>query len=103
MFLNFIYPPVCGICGKINKKRLCTKCKNRLVIVIGSNAIINKEGKNIVYIIEEEKAVEKEVEIGLDTGELVEIKSGIAEGDMIIIEGQHYVSDGAVVKVVRGE
>lgn len=30
MFLNFIYPPVCGICGKINKKRLCTKCKNRL-------------------------------------------------------------------------
>ena len=20
MFLNFIYPPVCGICGKINKK-----------------------------------------------------------------------------------
>ena len=30
MLLNFIYPPVCGICGKINKKRLCTKCKNRL-------------------------------------------------------------------------
>lgn len=77
--------------------------KSENVIVIGSNAIINKEGKNIVYIIEEEKAVEKEVEIGLDTGELVEIKSGIAEGDMIIIEGQHYVSDGAVVKVVRGE
>jgi hypothetical protein len=48
-------------------------------------------------------AVEKEVETGLDTGELIEIISGINQGDSVIIEGQHYVSDGARVKVVRGE
>lgn len=28
--LNFIYPPVCGICGKIDEKFLCKKCENRL-------------------------------------------------------------------------
>lgn len=28
--LNIIYPPVCGVCGKINKDFLCIKCKNRL-------------------------------------------------------------------------
>ena len=27
MILNLIYPPVCGICGKINKKNLCKKCE----------------------------------------------------------------------------
>lgn len=28
--LDLIYPPVCGICGKINKKYLCTKCIQNL-------------------------------------------------------------------------
>ena len=30
MLLELIYPPVCGICGKINKKHLCVKCANRI-------------------------------------------------------------------------
>ena len=28
--LNLIYPQVCGICGKINSKPLCNKCKIKL-------------------------------------------------------------------------
>ena len=28
--LNFLFPPVCGICGKINKEWLCTNCEKRL-------------------------------------------------------------------------
>ena len=28
--LNYIFPPVCGICGKIDKNYLCNKCKNKL-------------------------------------------------------------------------
>lgn len=28
--LNLIYPQVCGICGRVNKKSLCNKCKIKL-------------------------------------------------------------------------
>lgn len=28
--LNIIYPQTCGICGKLNKKALCNKCKTKL-------------------------------------------------------------------------
>ena len=28
--LNFLFPPVCGICGKLDKNWLCTKCKKRI-------------------------------------------------------------------------
>lgn len=28
--INLIYPQVCGICGKLNSKSLCNKCKTRL-------------------------------------------------------------------------
>ncbi len=29
--LNFIFPPVCGICGKIDERYLCEKCKQKLI------------------------------------------------------------------------
>ncbi|WP_422486339.1 efflux RND transporter periplasmic adaptor subunit [Gudongella sp. DL1XJH-153] len=72
-------------------------------LVIDSNAVLDKDGRKIIYIVQENKAVEKEVKIGLDTGDQVQITSGLSQGDMVIVEGQHYVSDGVVVKVVRGE
>jgi multidrug efflux pump subunit AcrA (membrane-fusion protein) len=72
-------------------------------IVVKSDAVLERDGRKLVYIVENDIAVEKEVETGLDTGEFIQIISGINQGDSIIIEGQHYVSDGALVKVVRGE
>ena len=30
MLLDLIYPPVCGICDKINKKNLCKKCELKI-------------------------------------------------------------------------
>ena len=30
MLLDLIYPPICGICDKINKKNLCKKCELKI-------------------------------------------------------------------------
>ena len=30
MLIDLIYPPVCGICGRINKNHLCIKCTNEI-------------------------------------------------------------------------
>ena len=30
MLLDLIYPPTCGICGKINKRSLCKKCEIKI-------------------------------------------------------------------------
>lgn len=73
-------------------------------VVIPSNSIINRDDKKFVYVVEDDIAVEKEVQIGIDTGEFAEIISGLNFDESIITTGQFYVSDGARVKVVvRGE
>jgi RND family efflux transporter MFP subunit len=73
------------------------------VLAVASEAVLLKDGKNVVYIVQDGKAVEREVKVGLDTGSEVEILEGLKEGDTIIINGQHYVEDGGTVKVVGGE
>ncbi|TCQ02489.1 efflux RND transporter periplasmic adaptor subunit [Serpentinicella alkaliphila] len=73
------------------------------VLVVRSRAIIDSEGEKLVYVVEDEKAVQKEVVLGLDTGLYIEVKEGLKEGDVVIIKGQQYVVEGQSVKVVRGE
>lgn len=72
------------------------------VLSIPSQAIIIRDGKNLVYIVEDNKSVEKEIELGLDTGKEVEVLKGLNEKDEVIIKGQNYVKDGQAVKVVGG-
>ncbi|WP_130805604.1 efflux RND transporter periplasmic adaptor subunit [Senegalia massiliensis] len=70
---------------------------------VRSESILNIGEKNIVYIVKDNKAIEKEVKVGLDTGDFTEIKSGLNEGDKVIFKGQNYIEDNSEVEVVRGE
>ena len=59
--------------------------QNVLYVPEGSVATIN--GQSVVYYQNEEgMKVYKNVTVGLDTGELVEIISGLEEGEMVIVE-----------------
>ncbi len=75
--------------------------ENRLSVP--GNAVLEKSGQSIVYVEIDGIAYEKTVTTGLDTGRRVEIISGLEEGQKIIVKGQNYISDGSIVKVVRGE
>ncbi|KAB3529687.1 efflux RND transporter periplasmic adaptor subunit [Alkaliphilus serpentinus] len=72
-------------------------------LIIQSDAVIDKDGDSVVYVLEDDKAVERNVTTGLDTGDFVEILSGLEEGEEVIVKGQHYVENGQKVQVVRGE
>lgn len=72
------------------------------VLSVPSDAILVKDGVNLVYIVEDGKAVERQVELGLDTGRETEIVSGLKENETVIIKGQNYVEDGGDIKVVGG-
>jgi RND family efflux transporter MFP subunit len=52
-----------------------------------------------VYVVEGGKAVRKAVTLGLENTTSVEVLSGLAEGDLVIIEGNYGLEDGAAVEV----
>ena len=71
-------------------------------LVVPGEAVIVKNGKNIVYVIEGDKAIEREVQLGLDIGSEVEILKGLKENETVIVSGQHFVENQGTVKVVGG-
>lgn len=72
------------------------------ILSVPSEAVILRNEKTLVYIVKDGKAVEKEIEIGLDTGTEVEVVQGLEENDKVIIKGFDYVKNGDEVKVVGG-
>jgi hypothetical protein len=42
----------------------------------------------------------REIAAGVTINQLTEIKTGIAVGDVVLIQGQQFISDGAPVRVI---
>lgn len=87
--------------GMFAKVELPTQTRAN-VLAVKSEAIVTKNGKTLVYTVENDAAVEKEVTAGLDTGSLVEITKGLKPGDQVIVKGQTLVEKGSKVKIVGG-
>lgn len=69
-------------------------------IVIPSTAIVTREGKNYVFVINGDKARIQEVESGIAVDNKTEITKGLGAGDEIVIKGQALLNDGVKVNVV---
>jgi len=69
--------------------------------VIPRVSIINTYGSWIVFIADNNNvARRREVKLGLDNEESVEILEGIGMGDFVITAGQNFLSDGDPVRIV---
>jgi RND family efflux transporter MFP subunit len=53
-----------------------------------------------VFISEDGTAVKKAVELGLEEGDMVEVVSGVAEGDNVVVAGQGALDDGQKIKTL---
>lgn len=79
---------------------------NEKAILIPQNIISeNADGEQYIYILENkegEKAVAKRViiETGVSQGDVIEVVSGLKDGDQIIEEGARSVKDGQTVKII---
>jgi|LSQX01.2.fsa_nt_gb RND family efflux transporter MFP subunit len=70
-------------------------------LCIPSEAVIIREGKPVVVVLQGDDIPElREVVPGVDNGTIVQILSGLDEGERIVSTGQHFVTSGIQVRVV---
>lgn len=86
--------------GMFVKIRISIKSQSN-ALIIPTSGVINKDGKDIVYIAKEGKALEKEVKLGVSDDERIEVVKGLSEGDWIIIAGQQSLQDGDQIIVKK--
>ena len=73
------------------------------VLLLPRDAVVKRNGKEIVWVVNNGKVKAAEVVTGEYTDELVEIKEGVRVGDQVVTAGQHLLSDGDAVEVQSGD
>jgi membrane fusion protein (multidrug efflux system) len=72
----------------------------RSVLMVPEEALSPRQGRQYVYLVRDGRAVEQEVEVGSRSPGLAEIRSGVAAGDTIVVEGIQRLRDGLPVRVL---
>ncbi len=67
-------------------------------VTIPSNAIVEKSGRQCVYVINDGKAELRPIETGNSVDDYIQLVSGVEVGDKIVVEGMRVLSEGASVK-----
>lgn len=79
-----------------------TVSKNN-VVCVPTNAVVPKGARTVVYVVDDKKrAREREVEVGIENNQYVEIAKGLKTGEKVITKGSTLVAEGTLVRVVTG-
>ena len=71
-------------------------------VIIPSDAVLTQQGRQYVYILEDDSPKRCPVTTGLINDNYTSILEGIKAGDLVIVSGQHYIEEGSRVTVVGG-
>jgi membrane fusion protein (multidrug efflux system) len=70
---------------------------------IPRTAIVDEEGRPTVFIVEAGKAQQKPIQVGLSSAGYVEVTSGLAGAEQVVVVGQGALKSGNAVRVVQLE
>ena len=73
---------------------------SRQGIAVPAEAVLFRRGRNLVFVVQDGKAVVREVETGLANNGWLEVVSGLVFGEQVVVEGQVLLTDGELVSVL---
>jgi len=72
---------------------------SRTGVVVPAGSVVRRPAGDVVYVVQDDKAVERKVTVGIRTSEVAEILSGVEAGATVVVSGAGFLTDGALVTV----
>ena len=69
-------------------------------ILIPEEALLSIDGKHFVYVVNNDKAVMRDITIGVRSDALIQVTSGLKEQDSIVYMGQEKLKDQSLINIV---
>lgn len=69
------------------------------ILTVPSSSVVDRNGRRVVYLVQDDKATEIPVMVGRTIGSLLEITAGLSAGDKVIEKLSEEITNGAKVRV----
>jgi len=66
-------------------------------VVIPEDAVLPLQGTDFVWVVKDNKATRRQVQLGVRTPGFVEARTGLQAGDLVVVGGQERLQEGAPV------
>lgn len=86
--------------GMFAQVKLITETKKDALLIPKDAIVMKKEG-NIVYVVKDNRVVQRNVKLGITNLEYVEVLEGLSEGEEVVVTGQNLLCEGALVKITN--
>ena len=70
------------------------------VAVVPSDAVTQRAGRNVVFVIDGQRAERRNVSLGLADDDQIEVREGVKPGERIVVRGLETLTDGTRVRVI---
>jgi hypothetical protein len=70
------------------------------VPVVPRDAVTERGGRSVVFVIDGQRAVLRTVALGLGDDDRVEVREGVAAGERVVVRGLETLTDGTRVRVI---
>jgi RND family efflux transporter MFP subunit len=72
------------------------------ILTLPSSVVVERDGEALVFVVDDGKAWQRPLRIGLRNDELVEVVSGLQAAERVIQRGRNKVKDGQAVEIMHG-
>ncbi len=73
------------------------------VAVVPREAVTERAGRSVVFLIDGQRAVRRNVSLGLGDDDQVEVLEGVEPGDRVVVRGLETLTDGTRVRLVSAK
>lgn len=70
------------------------------VPVVPRSAVTDRGGRPVVFVLRQQYVAQQAVELGLGDDERVEVRTGVAQGDLVVVSGLETLTDKMAVRVM---
>ena len=71
-------------------------------LVLPREAILEADREMSVFVVDGKQAVRRLITIGYEQDRMVEILTGLKEGDQVVVKGQQSIKDGTTIRIIEG-
>ncbi len=69
-------------------------------LAVNKDALVSRDGKNIAYLVQDNKVLETAISVGDRLGDMQEVETGLKPGDRVVLKPKG-LRDGAKIKVAE--
>jgi membrane fusion protein, multidrug efflux system len=84
--------------GMFARLSLTLKKEKQAIVVPSEAVIVTPKGLRVAYVVEDGKAVQRKITTGIESGDRVQILSGIRPGEQLVVAGNEKLKDGIEIR-----